>query len=151
MQLQVKTLLNALQHFPGFVFQDIRLHRHRDGRPDCLQITVEPHGGIPAKCSRCLQPAPGYDRLPQRSWLSVPVWGVRVFVLYAARRVDVRHPRGGRRARSLERWQTTGDLGHDVLSVPLGAATVVARDGPSLPNQLGMRLSLGWSGLCSGA
>ena len=88
MQLQVKTLLNALQHFPGFVFQDIRLHRHRDGRPDCLQITVEPHGGIPAKCSRCLQPAPGYDRLPQRSWLSVPVWGVRVFVLYAARRVE---------------------------------------------------------------
>ncbi len=88
MQLQVKTLLNALQHFPGFVFQDIRLHCHRDGRPGCLQITVEPHGGIPARCSRCLQPAPGYDRLPQRSWLFVPVWGVRAFFLYAARRVE---------------------------------------------------------------
>jgi transposase len=88
MQLQVKTLLNALQHFPGFVFQDIRLSRHQDGQPGCLQITVEPHGGIPARCSRCLQPAPGYDRLPQRSWLFIPVWGVRAFFLYAARRVQ---------------------------------------------------------------
>jgi transposase len=88
MQLHVKTLLNALQHFPGFVYEDIRLHRHRDGGAAWLQITVEPHGGIPARCSRCLEPAPGYDRLPQRSWLFVPVWGVRAFFVYAARRVQ---------------------------------------------------------------
>ena len=25
MQLQVKTILNAIQHFPGFVYQDIHL------------------------------------------------------------------------------------------------------------------------------
>ena len=61
MQLQIKTILNAIQHFPGFVYEDIRLQRHRDERPRRLEITVEPHGGIPAKCSRCLKPAPGYD------------------------------------------------------------------------------------------
>ena len=62
MPLQVKTIVNAVQHFPGFVFQDIRLERYRDGHARCLEITIEPHGGIPAKCSRCRRPAPGYDR-----------------------------------------------------------------------------------------
>jgi transposase len=88
MQLQVKTVLNAIQHFPGFVFQDIRLHRHQDGRAKRVEISIEPHEGIPAKCSRGLQPAPGYDRLPARSWLFPPLWGLRAFFLYAARRVE---------------------------------------------------------------
>jgi transposase len=87
MQLQVKTILNAVQHFPGFVFQDIRLRRYRDGQPRHIEIVVQPHGGIPAKCSRCRQPAPGYDQLPQRSWLFVPLWGLMTWFLYAARRV----------------------------------------------------------------
>jgi transposase len=88
MQLQVKTVLNAIQHFPGFVFQDIRLHCHRDGRAKQVEISIEPHEGIPAKCSRCLRPAPGYDRLPERSWLFPPLWGLKTFFLYAARRVE---------------------------------------------------------------
>lgn len=88
MQLQVKTLLNAIQHFPGFVFQDIRLERQRDGRAKQVEVWIEPHEAIPAKCSRCLQPAPGYDRLGQRSWLFPPLWGLKVFLLYAARRVE---------------------------------------------------------------
>ncbi len=86
-QLQVKTVLNGIQRFPGFVFRDIRLHRHRDGQPRCLEITVQPHPGIPAKCSHCLKPAPGYDRLEQRSWLFVPLWGIVTWFLYSARRV----------------------------------------------------------------
>jgi transposase len=92
MQLQVKTILNAIQHFPGFVFQDIRLQRHQDGRPGCIEIAVAPHGGIGAKCSRCLQPAPGYDRLPQRSWLFVPLWGIQTLFVFAARRVQCATP-----------------------------------------------------------
>jgi transposase len=88
MQLQVKTVLNAIQHFPGFVFQDIRLYRDHDSRPSHVEITVEPHGGIPAKCSRCLQPAPGYDQLEPRRWLFPPLWGLKAFFLYAARRVE---------------------------------------------------------------
>ena len=88
MQLQVKTVLNALQHFPGFVFQDIRLHCHRDGQPSHVEITVQAHGGIGPKCSRCLQPAPGYDQLEQRRWLFPPLWGLKAFFLYAARRVE---------------------------------------------------------------
>ena len=87
-QLHVKTILNAIQRFPGFVFHDIRLQRHRDGQIRCLEITVQPHPAIAAKCSRCLKPAPGYDRLEQRSWLFVPLWGIATCFLYAARRVE---------------------------------------------------------------
>jgi len=88
MQLKVKTILNAIQHFPGFVFQDIQLRRNLDGRPSGIEITMAPHEGIAAKCSHCLEHAPGYDRLPPRRWLFVPLWGIVTWLLYAARRVN---------------------------------------------------------------
>lgn len=87
MQLQVKTILNAIQHFPGFVYQEVRL-RCRRGRPRCIEIRLEPHQGVRAKCSECRQPAPGYDRLPERSWLFVPLWGIVTRFFYAPRRVE---------------------------------------------------------------
>jgi transposase len=87
MQLKVKTLLNRLQHFPGFVFKDIRMHQPA-GQPSHLEVIILPHAGIPAKCSRCLKPAPGYDQLPPRSWLFVPLWGLAVWFIYGARRVQ---------------------------------------------------------------
>jgi hypothetical protein len=74
MQLKVKTVLNAIQHFPGFVFDDIRLKDERPGQP-CLAVTLVPHAGRPARCSHCRQPVPGYDHLPARAWLFVPLWG----------------------------------------------------------------------------
>jgi len=80
--------LNAIQHFPGFIYQDVRLCRHRDGRPREIKITVAAHGGMGGKCSLCLKPAPGYDHLEQRSWLFVPLWGIVTWFLYAARRVN---------------------------------------------------------------
>jgi len=87
MQLQVKTILNAIQHFPGFVYDEVRLKRRRNGQPAHIEITVMAHGGMPGKCSRCLRPAPGYDRLPERTWLFVPLWGILTWFVYAARRV----------------------------------------------------------------
>jgi len=88
MQLQIKTVLNAIQHFPGFVYRDIRLQCYRDGQPRCIEITVRAHEARAARCSRCLKLAPGYDRLEQRSWLFVPLWGIVTCFLYAARRVQ---------------------------------------------------------------
>jgi len=86
MQLEVKTILNRIQHFVGFVYQDIRLC-------DCrgklrIEARIEPHGGMRARCSECRRPAPGYDRLPERSWLFVPLWGIVTWFLYAPRRVQ---------------------------------------------------------------
>ena len=51
---------------------------------------MRPRQGTPAICSRCHQPAPGYDRLPERRFEFIPLWGFFVFLLYAMRRVDCR-------------------------------------------------------------
>jgi transposase len=88
MQLQLKTILNAIQHFPGFVYQQVRLERHRDGRPNYIVISIAPHEGIRAKCSCCLQPAPGYDQLERRWWWFIPLWGIPSVFVYTVRRVQ---------------------------------------------------------------
>lgn len=54
----------------------------------CIEIHVEPHAAMAAKCADCLQPAPGYDRLPERSWLFVPRWAIRTQFHYPPRRVN---------------------------------------------------------------
>jgi transposase len=86
MQLEVKTVLNRIQHFVGFVYQDVRLCSSR-GRLR-IEAWIEPHGGMRARCSECRRPAPGYDRLPERWWLFVPLWGIVTWFLYAPRRVE---------------------------------------------------------------
>ena len=58
------------------------------GRPHSIDITLEPHSGIRGRCSRCRRPAPGYDRLPHRRWLFVPLWGIPTHFRYAPRRVQ---------------------------------------------------------------
>jgi transposase len=87
MQLEVKTILNRIQHFVGFVYQEVRLRCHR-GRPACIEVRLAAHRGIGARCSECRQPAPGYDRLPERWWLFVPLWGIKTYFVYAPRRVE---------------------------------------------------------------
>ena len=86
MQLEVKTLLNRIQPFAGFVYHDIRLWEPR-GKLH-LEVRIEPHQGRRGKCSECLRPSPGYDRLPERGWLFVPVWGIVTWFRYAPRRVN---------------------------------------------------------------
>ena len=85
MQLKVKTVLNEIQHFVGFVYQEIQL-RTRKGQP-VVEVKIVPHESIRGKCSECLKPAPGYDRLEERRWLFVPMWGLKTWFLYAPRRV----------------------------------------------------------------
>src|SRR6266851_2603727 len=86
-QLQVKTILNRIQAFVGFVYQDVRLCAGQ-GNAEQIEITVVPHGGIRGRCSACRRPAPGYDRLPERRWLFVPLWGIPTWFRYAPRRVE---------------------------------------------------------------
>ena len=75
-----------MQRFVGFVYREVRLHGHK-GKPTSIEITLEPHRGIRGRCSACRRPAPGYDRLPERSWLFVPLWGIPTYFRYAPRRV----------------------------------------------------------------
>jgi transposase len=76
-----------VQRFVGFVYREVGM-RYHDQRPESIEIIVKPHGGIRGRCSRCRRPAPGYDRLPERRWLFVPLWGIQTYFCYAPRRVE---------------------------------------------------------------
>jgi transposase len=86
-QLQVKTILNLVQRFVGFVYRHVQLHCPAKSPPS-IEILVEPHRGIRGRCSHCQKPAPGYDRQPERRWLFVPMWGIETHFRYAPRRVN---------------------------------------------------------------
>ena len=73
---------------PGFVYQQTEMV-YEGEKPKRIEVTLEAHGGIRARCSRCQQPAPGYDRSRhQRKWEFVPLWAIPVILQYAPRRVE---------------------------------------------------------------
>jgi transposase len=84
--LQLVTILNRCHRFQGFVYQHARFS------PDhkSIEIVVRPRRGSKAICSRCRQPAPGYDQLTERRFEFIPFRGFLVFLLYSMRRVDCR-------------------------------------------------------------
>ena len=53
-----------------------------------IEVALASHSGMRARCSQCRLPAPGYDRLPERHWDFVPLWGIPVSFRYAPRRVE---------------------------------------------------------------
>ena len=71
----------------GFVYREVRLLSNQ-GKPQAIHVMVEPHAQICPRCSHCRRPTPGYDHLPRRGWLFVPLWGISVFFYYAPRRVQ---------------------------------------------------------------
>ena len=89
-QLEVKTLLNQRQPFVGFVYHRIRL-RGAHGSPR-VEVRIQPHRGIRGKGVTCQEACPGYDPLPERRWLFVPLWGIVVHFFYLPRRVECPRP-----------------------------------------------------------
>lgn len=84
-QLTLKTLLNHVQHFAGFVYRSVRL------AGSIIEVRIEAHAQCRPRCSHCRKHRPGYDRLAERRWLFVPLWGLKVYFLYAPRRVQCPH------------------------------------------------------------
>jgi transposase len=84
--MELITILNRCHHFRGFVYHRARFSPdHRS-----VEISVRPRKGSAVICSRCHQPAPGYDQLAERRFECIPLWGFFVFLLYTMRRVDCR-------------------------------------------------------------
>jgi transposase len=71
----------------GFIYQEAQMQSRKD-KPDCIEIRIRPHVGILGRCSQCQREAPGYDRLAERRWLFVPLWGIPTYFRYAPRRVQ---------------------------------------------------------------
>jgi transposase len=87
--MQVKTILNRIQRHRGFVYGTVRLEEHIGGL--ALTVDIAPHRRNRPRCTGCGQSGRVYDRLTPRRFEFVPLWGLRVFLLYAMRRVDCGH------------------------------------------------------------
>ena len=75
--MELITILNRCHRFPGFVYQQARFSSDHK----CIEIAVRSRKGSKAICSRCHQPAPGYDQLAERRFEFIPFWGFLVFLL----------------------------------------------------------------------
>lgn len=82
----MKTILNRVQKVKSFVYGTVRWVEGTE--EPMLQVEVHPRANSQAVCSGCDRSGPGYDRLPARRFEFVPLWGMKVFLLYAPRRVD---------------------------------------------------------------
>ena len=79
-----KTILNRVQKHRSFVYETVRFVGEH------IEVELRPRQNSQAICSECQRPAPGYDRLEQRCYEFVPLWNLKVFFLYAPRRVECR-------------------------------------------------------------
>lgn len=81
--MQLITLLNHCQRFPGFVYERARL----DAQNQTIEIDVRPRRNSKPVCSGCQQRGSTYDHLTERRFEFVPFWGFLVVLLYRMRRV----------------------------------------------------------------
>lgn len=75
--MELITILNRCHHFRGFVYQRARFSADKTS----IEVAVRPCQGSAALCSRCHQPAPGFDQLGERRFEFIPLWGFFVFLL----------------------------------------------------------------------
>ncbi len=83
--MQLKTILNRVENFKSFVYGKVRWV---DADRPTIEVQIEARRNGRPICSGCQQPAPGYDRLPERCFEFVPLWGIAVYFVYAMRRVE---------------------------------------------------------------
>jgi len=85
--MQLQTILNQVEPFKSFVYRRVHWSVAESDRP-VLEVLIEARANGRALCSGCGCAAAGYDRLAQRRFEFVPLWGIAVFFLYSMRRVD---------------------------------------------------------------
>jgi len=84
--MQLKTILNRVEYFKSFVYGKVQWVD--DAKRLTLEVQVEARKNGQPICSVCGRPGPGYDRLAERRFEFVPLWGIAVYFVYAMRRVD---------------------------------------------------------------
>ena len=83
--MQLKTILNRVQKFKSFVYGAV--HWIEGASVPTLEVEIQPRSNSRPECSGCGQRRPGYDRLPERRFEFIPMWGHKVFFVYRPRRV----------------------------------------------------------------
>ena len=82
----IKTILNKVHKLKSFVYQEVKLAHYQGA--EVFNVTIVPRQNGHALCSGCQKPAAGYDHLKERRFEFIPLWGIRVFLLYRMRRVN---------------------------------------------------------------
>lgn len=91
--MQIKTILNRVQKFKSFVYGAVQCIE--SASEPTLEIDIEARANSRAVCNGCGRKRAGYDRLPARRFEFIPMWGHKVFFVYAPRRVSwLWHPGG---------------------------------------------------------
>ena len=86
--MQLKTLLNRVHPVKGFVYEKIQLVPDSQ-QPNAVRIDVQvrPRCGSRGICSGCGRRGPGYDRLDERRFDFISLWGIAVVLIYPMRRI----------------------------------------------------------------
>jgi transposase len=86
--MRIQTILNRVEKFKSFVYGEARLEERDDG--PALVVQILPRRNSRPFCSGCGRRGQAYDRLEQRHFEFVPLWGIVVFLAYRMRRVACR-------------------------------------------------------------
>ena len=84
--MQLKTILNRVQKFKSFVYENVVWLDSEENLALLVQIAARANSK--PICSGCGCPGPGYDTLEPRMFEFVPLWNIAIFFDYALRRVD---------------------------------------------------------------
>ena len=83
--MQLHTILNRVEHFKSFVYGKVQWV---DASRAAIEVTIHARKNGRPICSGCDQVRAGYDRLPERRFEFIPLWGIAVYFVYAMRRVE---------------------------------------------------------------
>lgn len=84
--MHIKTILNRVQKFKSFVYGNVRW---LENSPEpAIEVEVQSRANSQGVCSICGKRRSGYDKLSIRHYEFIPMWGIKVFFIYAPRRVN---------------------------------------------------------------
>ena len=82
--MYLKRILNHVYKFKSFVYGNAKLISYKNE----IEIEILPRSNSKPECCLCGYKGACYDTLPVRRFEFVPLWGMKVFFIYAPRRVS---------------------------------------------------------------
>jgi transposase len=90
-EMQLKTILNRVESYKGFIFKNARIYKSYDKwkfSQESIVIDIAARKNSKPKCSICGVKGPGYDTLELRLFDYLPILGIVVYFAYTMRRVN---------------------------------------------------------------
>ncbi len=81
----IKTILNQVCKHRSFIYGAVRFEQAKGE----IEVAVRARANSRPCCSGCGRAGASYDRQPSRRFAFVPLWGLKMFFVYAPRRWPV--------------------------------------------------------------